>query len=246
MNSCEDLFRRLARRQPAESDGRVESQDALSEDPLIAEVDLEDFLRKASPADGAELNEILQRAILFTLSSRGQGAALSFLSLSAALESILTFFRRQDEYAILAADDFSKLESDLKKWLKQQPALASEAAKRALIYEKLPELNRFPFSSIFRKFCEHYSLDLEDLWPVTGKHAEWPLMEVRHRLVHGDPFVSRPDEAMACAQMHLTWVVERMLLVVFGWPIERSSVSIEYLRSKNQNQTWQAERAKFA
>jgi hypothetical protein len=71
-------------------------------------------------------------------------------------------------------------------------------------------------------------------------------MEVRHRLVHGDPFLSRPVEALACAEAHLRWIVERMLLCVLGWPIERSSVSIEYLRSKNQNQTWQAERAKFA
>ena len=171
------------------------------------------------------MNEILQRAIGFALQSRNQSLEVSFISSSAALESVLTFFRRQDEYEILAAEEFSELERDLKKWLKQHPALASEPAKRGLIYEKVPELNRFPFSYVFKKFCEHHSLDLSDLWPVTGKHADWPLMEIRHRLVHGDPFRSRPAEALACAQAHLSWVVERMLLCVLGWPIERSNVS---------------------
>ena len=235
------LLKRLAR-QPVGTDSRVESQDQL-----IAEADLEEFLVTTSPGDGAELNDILQRAILFALDSGSQSLEVSFVSLSAALESVLTFFRRQSDYEILAAEEFSELEGDLKKWLKQHHALASEPAKRALIYEKLPELNRFPFSSVFRKFCEHYSLDLSDLWPVTGKHAEWPLMEVRHRLVHGDPFVSRPVEALACAEAHLRWVVERMLLCVLGWPIERSNVSADFLqRTRDEHDDWQSERARFA
>jgi len=243
----QDLLQRLARRQTVGAQRRVESQGVSITEPLIVEADLEEFLVATSPGDGAELNDILQRAILFTVSSRGQGVEVSFLSLSAALESVLTFFRRQGDYEILAAKEFSELESDLKKWLKQQPALANEPAKRGLIYEKVPELNRFPVSSIFRKFCEHYSLDLSDLWPVTGKHAEWPLMEVRHRLVHGDPFLSRPVEALACAEAHLRWVVERMLLCVLGWPIERSNVSADFLqRTRDEHDDWQSERARFA
>ena len=241
------LLQRLAQREAVGAQDRIESQDAVNAEPLIAEGDLDEFLRITSPGDGVELNDILQRAIRFTLDSRNQTVEVSFVSLSAALESILTFFRRQSDYQILAADEFGEFEGDLKKWLKQHPALAREPAKRALIYEKLPELNRFPFSSVFKKFCEHYSLDLADLWPVTGNHAEWPLMEVRHRLVHGDPFVCRPEEAMACAQAHLRWVVERMLLAVLGWPIERSNVSIEILqRTRHEHHDWQSERAKFA
>jgi hypothetical protein len=213
---------------------------------LIDEADLDEFLATTSPPDGAELDEILERAIGFALQSGGQSLEVSFIGSSAALESVLTFFRRQDEYDILSAKEFSALERDLKKWLKQHPALASETAKRGLIYEKVPELNRFPFSYGFKKFCEHYSLDLSDLWPVVGKHAEWPLTEIRHRLVHGDPFRKRPPEALACAVVHLGWVVERMILSVLGWPIERSNVSRETLgRASNYHQSWQAERAKF-
>jgi hypothetical protein len=159
----------------------------------------------------------------------------------------LTFFRRQDEYKILPAEKFSQLEADLKKWLKQHPVLAKETAKRALIYEKFRELNRFPLSHVFGKFCEHYSLDLSDLWPVIGKHAEWPLTEIRHRLVHGDPFPNRPVEALACAQAHLSWVGERMLLSVLGWPIERSNISRKSLQQLGgAYEGWEGERAKFS
>jgi hypothetical protein len=236
------LLRQLALRQPAGISEPSESQASL-----INSSDVDEFLLITAPSASAELDDVLRRAIKFALPLDNGDTEVSFLSLSAALESLLTFFRRQDKSKILAAGDFYKLETDLKKWLKEQPALAKESAKRALIYEKLPELNRFPFSSNFRRFCEHYSLDLEDLWPVTGKHAEWPLMEVRHRLVHGDPFVSRPDGAMTCAQMHLTWAVERMLLAVLGWPIERSNVSREALvRTRGEYHNWQSERAKFA
>lgn len=236
------LLLRLAQRQQTDTPGRAESQA-----PLIDEVDIDEFLTTASQSHDAEMDDILQRAISFALQSENQSPEVSFLSLSAALESTLTFFRRQDEYEILGAEEFSEVERDLKKWLKRHPALANEPAKRSLIYEKVPELNRFPVSTVFRKFCEHHSLDLTDLWPVTGKHADWPLMEIRHRLVHGDPFRSRPAEALACAQAHLSWVVERMLLCVLGWPIERSNVRAEYLDSTRlEHQNWQIERAKFA
>jgi hypothetical protein len=236
------LLQRLGQRQPSDTPGLVQTPESL-----IAAADIEEFLTNAARGNDAEMDDILQRAIGFALQGRHQSVEVSFLSLAAALESVLTFFRRQDEYDILGVAEFSELERDLKKWLKQHPTLRNHPAKRSLIYEKVPELNRFPFSYVFKKFCEHYSLDLTDLWPVVGKHAEWPLTEIRHRLVHGDPFVSRPEEAMACARTHLTWVVERMLLAVLGWPIERSNVSADFLqRTRGEHHDWQSERAKFA
>jgi hypothetical protein len=240
--SDHSLLQQFAQRQPVGTHTQGENVE-----PLIADEDLAAFLVATSPADGAELNDILERALSFSVQSRNQSLEVSFITLSAALESVLTFFRRQDEYKIMGAADFSEFERDLKKWLKQQPVLMNEPAKRALIYEKVPELNRFPYSHVFKKFCEHHSLDLSDLWPVIGKHADWPLTEIRHRLVHGDPFARRPPEAMVCAGAHLGWVVERMILCVLSWPIERSSISQPALRHYvGDEDSWKAERAKFA
>lgn len=216
-------------------------------EPLIPQAEVEHFLATASATlVHAELNEILLRAIRFRLDSAACSLEISFISVYAALESILTFFRRQDEFEILGAIEFGELERDLRKWLRQQPSLATAPAKRGLIYEKIRELNRFPFSSVFKTFCAQYALDLSDLWPLVGVHAEWPLLEIRHRLVHGDPFEVRPVAALACAREHLSWTVERMLLCVLGWPVERSSVSSQSLRSRKEHQSWPDERAKFA
>ncbi|HSS21300.1 MAG TPA: hypothetical protein VLL54_14595 [Pyrinomonadaceae bacterium] len=233
------LLQKLATRRPAGAPPQAPG--------LIAAPDIAEFVGVSlRTLDESESREILARAIEFRTGSDTTTLEISFVGLFAALESVLTFFRRQNDYDILEPEVFASLQQDLKKWLKQHAALAHESAKRALIYEKFRELNRFPFSHVFNKFCEHYSLDLTDLWPLVGKHADWPLTEIRHRLVHGDPFVSRPPEALACANLHLTWTVERMLLCELGWPVERSNVSAGNLQGWREHTAWPAERAKFA
>jgi hypothetical protein len=124
---------------------------------LIDEKYLEEFLAVTSQSFGAELDDILQRAISFALQSGNQSPEVFFLSLSAALESALTFFRQQDEYEILSTEEFSEVE-----------------------------------------------------------------------------------------QTHLNWVVERILLCVRGWLIERTNVRAEYLDTRVEHQNRQTERAKFA
>jgi hypothetical protein len=191
--------------------------------------------------------DVLARAVGFTLDADSAPLELSFVSLYTALESALTFFRRQYEYKILPADDFARLERDLKGWLRQHPLLKDENAKRGLVYEKVRELNRYPFSHVFRIFCERLALDLSDLWPLTGNADDWPLVEIRHRLVHGDPFRSRPTSAVECAREHLRWTVERMILSVVGWTVERSRVSPAALTRAGETYTaWRDERAKLA
>ncbi|MDT4965544.1 MAG: hypothetical protein QOJ64_281 [Acidobacteriota bacterium] len=218
------------------------------EDALIDPSEIEDFLNISSAKlQEAELSDILRRAIKFLLQSPDADIEVQFISFYAALESALTFFRRNSEFRIIPKDQFATLERDLRQWLKQHPLMVDDSARRGLIYEKIRELNRIPFSHMFRRFCEHYSLDLSDLWPVVGSADEWPLMEIRHRLVHGDPFASCPGESMICAGEHLRWTVERMLLVVLGWPVTRSNVSDDYLRRTSyMYKEWRAERVKFA
>ena len=192
--------------------------------------------------------DVLARAVGFVLDADGAPLELSFISLYTALESALTFFRRQDEYKILAGPDFARFESDLRGWLKSHPLLAEDPARRALLYEKARELNRYPFSHVFRRFCERHGLDLSDLWPLVGPADEWPLVEIRHRLVHGDPFRSRPAESVVCARSHLRWTVGRMILSLLGWPVESSLVGPAVLaaRAGAAYTAWREERAKFA
>jgi hypothetical protein len=218
------------------------------EDALIDLADVDEFIKTSLMTfDASDSDDILRRAIKFSLQPLNTEIEIQFISLYAALESALTFYSGQDGYKILPKDEFIQLDSDLRVWLKQHPLLMHDSARRGLIYGKIRELNRFPFSHSFRNFCARYALDLSDLWPVLGTAEEWPLMEIRHRLVHGDPFISRPAEAMVCAGDHLRWVVERMLLSILGWPIARSNVGPDYLlRTSWMYKEWQSERAQFA
>ncbi|MCA1613831.1 MAG: hypothetical protein LC800_06715 [Acidobacteria bacterium] len=215
---------------------------------IIFAADSDEFARAASAViSSAGHGEVLERAIAVALQSADAPLELSFIGLFAALESVLTFFRRQGDYEILPAEEFAQLEGDLKVWLRQRPQLAGDPARRGLVYEKVRELNRFPFSHVFGKFCARRALDLSDLWPVFAPRDEWPLVEIRHRLVHGDPFRSRPAEAVECARQHLKWATARVILAAFGWPVARSRVSADYVaRAGGPYDNWRDERAKLA
>ena len=84
-----DLLKQFARRQSI-----VSNEPGVT--PLIASVDEDEFASAAVLSDSAELNDILERAIKFALPHTNSTPEVSFLSLSASLESILTFHRRQD------------------------------------------------------------------------------------------------------------------------------------------------------
>ena len=202
----------------------------------------------ATALSRTEHADILRRAVAFTLPVEGEPIENSFVGLYAALESALTFQRHGGgRYKILPNEEFDQLERDLRAWLRRHPLLEGDKEKRGLVYEKIRELNRLPCTRVYRDFCEHYQLALEDLWPVPGRPEEWPLAEIRHRLVHGDPFESCPPDALACAREHLRWTVERMILAALGWPFADSAVSPENLSaSRREYHAWREERARFA
>jgi hypothetical protein len=215
---------------------------------LVEADDLGEFVRSAADALAASgREEVLRRALAFMTPVDGETVERSFLVLFSALESTLTFARGEDEYKIISREEFASLERELKVWLKRQPALASDAERRALMYEKTRELNRLPFSRVCARFCERHGVELSDLWPLVGRLDAWPLLEIRHRLVHGDPFARRPEQALECAAQHLRWTAERMLLAVLGWPVARSNVSPERLAAtRAEYQRWPEERARLA
>jgi hypothetical protein len=215
---------------------------------LIDSDELGEFVRTAADALAASgREEVLRRALAFMTPVDGETFERSFLALFSALESTLTFERGADEYEIIPREEFASLERKLKAWLRTQPAFAQDAERRALIYEKTRELNRLPFSRVFARFCERRGVELSDLWPLAGRLDAWPLLEIRHRLVHGDAFARRPEAALHCAALHLRWTTERMLLAVLGWPVERSNVSPERLAATHdEHQRWPEERARLA
>lgn len=76
-----------------------------------------------------------------------------------------------------------------------------------------------------------------------GKSEEWPLSEIRNKLVHGATFSYRHDGVLHCATENLKWTVDRMLLAILKYPVERTSARRDYLaRVMTMHPQWPAKR----
>jgi hypothetical protein len=60
---------------------------------------------------------------------------------------------------------------------------------------------------------------------MASTQSDVGLADIRNRVVHGSTFDHRQLNALAVAGDHLQWLLERMLLRVLAWPIDRSNVS---------------------
>ncbi|MDD2902200.1 MAG: hypothetical protein PHU44_07165 [Syntrophales bacterium] len=196
--------------------------------------------------------KINQNRDLLTLSiykaiDHSEGALeASFMTLFSAIENIVLFFRRnyQLEYS-LPPEHWNNFKTYLKDYIKNylKDKLKLEAQKRKFIYEKIEELNRIPFASVFKEFCSIYSINLEDLWPLTDTNKGISLTNIRNKIVHGESFNPIQFRALMAAHQHLKWILERLILSFLGWPIEKSNVSIDYLlRNMTMAKGWEEHR----
>jgi hypothetical protein len=201
----------------------------------------DEFVRSVYPKFASDpWVELLRDAIRATLPQRRAFLEPRFTGLFSAIESLVLSFRRQHGLEFVFNDENDNAEwkqimgGSLRDWLKALPLLSGDerAEQRKLIYENLSALERISFGHAFRKFCEVYSVDLADLWPISGGgDKNWSLTFIRNRLVHGEAFPSYKIEALGVATEHVQWTLERLILGYFGWSINKSNVSRGYLSS---------------
>lgn len=166
----------------------------------------------------------------YTCASRTRTNGREFVaSLFSAVDSLVLWFRRQHdlEFAV-DASEWARLKPDLIALLKAHPVFTTNPERKRrvdLVRGNLNALQRVPFSTAFSKFCSHFDVPNDDLWPMASIHADVGLADIRNRVVHGSTFDRRQFNALAVAGDHLQWLLERMLLRVLGWPIDRSNVS---------------------
>lgn len=154
----------------------------------------------------------------------------SFLSKFAGLETLLLDFRRQEELEfVLESTGWGKFKAYLEKCIKASTEPKLEPEQRASIYKKLEELNRVSIKEAFDVFCQSYGIYLTDLWPVFGDKEAIGLVEIRNKLIHGDPFPHDLIAALGVADMHLQITLERVLVRVLGWNISETKVNPAYL-----------------
>lgn len=220
-------------------------------DGLIRRADFEEFLDVAYLAFvHEEPRDLLRQALSYAIPREDQTIDSKFIRLYSALETLVLFFRRKNNLETVFApheeDQWNHFRHDFKRWLKDESVLKGNEnrLKQRLIFGNLSALKRIAFSTAFNKCCKFYSVDLEDLWPVSNNATRpevWSLSEIRNELVHGEKLTEPKLDSLVAAELHLQWTVERLLLAVLGWDVSRSGVSPERLKDNLFYQNWERE-----
>lgn len=203
-------------------------------DRLIDKGDIEKFIGatyKKYIAIRDKNRGLIRNAINAAIPKPNHTFESSFVMLYSAIESLVSFFQKKypDSGKVLIGEEWDDFRKDIENHIKQ---LELHFNKKQFIYDRLGGLNCHPFSIIFNKMCQHYQVDLQDLWPISkGGRKKKSLSWIRNRLTHGQIFNSTQQYALISAKEHLRWILERLILSVLGWPIERSHVSRKFLSS---------------
>lgn len=193
---------------------------------------------------GSDRKDFLRQAI-FRVTEEDGALESNFLSIFSSIETLVLYYQTTlCRKTIFSDPEWKQIFEDTKKLFKGHNILSGDSNKtrRKEVYEKIPELNRASFPCTFDSFCEHYKLDMNDMWPVANKEDGVTLSEIRNKLIHGDPFTPIQESCLLSAMIQLKWITERMILSVFGWPIEKSQVSKDVFEKMNSSDSWQEKR----
>ncbi|MBC3863309.1 hypothetical protein H8K32_14475 [Undibacterium jejuense] len=190
------------------------------------------FVERCYPTFSQFKNKLALRSALHaTVTSKSKTIENSFLSLFAALETLVSDFRKSENMEfVLPEIEWKKLRDYLQCCIKKSsdPELISD--QRATIYKKLNELNRVSLRDAFEAFCKKYSINLTDLWPIFSTNGILGLSDVRNKLIHGDPFPENLIQPLSIANENLRYTVERIVFHILRWEIENTNLSISLLR----------------
>ena len=152
-----------------------------------------------------------------------------FLSVFSALEEILLQYRRQAGLEfVLPETEWGVLRSAIKKQIKD--SVADKKARKRL-YQKLDEINRLSIAESFSMFASNHDVDLADTWPLFETADGVSLYELRNWLAHGEPLPREVEDHLWVARSHLRWILERIVLKLLEWPLEKSEIAPAFLRS---------------
>ena len=203
------------------------------DDGLIDSRDVEKFIHVCYAAFLKYENKLaLRNALYSAVPAQSHTLETSFLNLFAGLETlVLDFKRREDLELVLKGDEWLSLRRYLKKCIKDFTDPSLDVNHRASMYRKLDELNRISLGEAFDFFCKKYSIDLSDLWPVFRKNGFVGLVDIRNKLIHGDPFSHDMFGALVVAKEHLLYILERALTRVLQWDVAKTKIASAYLQS---------------
>lgn len=199
-------------------------------DGLIDRSDHLEFFQKAYQSLSVSPYKDALRSAAFALTPISPRVLESdFIALFSSLEEILLLYRRRSDLEFaMSPDQWRETKPNLKKAIK---TLVDDKIARGRLYRKLDELNRVSLAESYADFIRHVRVDVSDLWPVFDCSGGVSLYQLRNWLSHGERLPLAAQENLWVALEHLCWTLERIVLVLLEWSVERSEVRARLLRT---------------
>ena len=193
----------------------------------------ERFMQTCYPAFlGFENKLAIRNALCSAVTSQPRTVEGTFLNVFAGLEALVLDFRRRESLEFVIQQSlWTSLKKYLRKCIKNSTEPKLEDNQRASMYRKLDELNRVSLREAFDLFCRKYSIDFADLWPVFGEEDLVGLVDIRNKLIHGDPLPRDMLRPLVVAKEHLIYILERALTSILRWSVAETKISPDYLRT---------------
>jgi hypothetical protein len=198
---------------------------------IIEPSDLRVFLEKTYPIfTRFELSEVFKNILPPSTRTDKVITETRFLILISVLESIILKYKQTFNCeSILSKEDFNKLRTKIQQIIKEHFNQSDRSEERRMMYEKISELNRISFASAFKLFISEYNLNIQDLWPlVDDDNSKTTLISIRNQLIHGVLFNDIQLRSLGIATIHLQLIVDRAILILLKYDIEKTRVSSNY------------------
>lgn len=202
--------------------------DANSRNELVAKQELTEFLESACTSLRQlekRQRDAVKNALLAAHSEHGT-CEDQFRAVFSAFEGLCTVFDEAGSQRLTAADRFRKrkvkkaVADALGKLAEQDPEIDTHKIIRML------ERTANPPELRFKRFAGRFAVEYSDLWPAYGRGRDFiSLYDIRNRLAHGSLFEVSALSAVHAALLHLRLLLERCVLRVLGWKVERSNSS---------------------
>ena len=215
---------------------------------LISLQHIEQFMNKAVPKVATNSHSAaLKQAIYFALHGQSKGIGDSFVMLFAGIETLVNEFEPvKNVEPPVPKKEWQALAESLTQTLENHQKFHTlPRDTQARVLNNVKASNQVSFPDRFKKISASQKIDLSDLWPMVG--AKSSLYAVRNRIVHGRIFSNDQEWfRVISAKFHLLWTLERSILAILEWPVERSRTSNRSLAAMTLYRNWRADREYFA
>jgi hypothetical protein len=190
---------------------------------LVQDYDIEHRFREAWIAwNTLDKRESLRQAIYAFVPGSKHVVALEYLRLFSAIEGLVNAFPGT-ESDISSPVSLNRHHAALSQLGRELRLRGIEADELGALDAAVKFFGRPSFKEQFNKFCQCWSVDTDDLWPMSAPQSTG-LYELRNRVAHGSGLSLDVEKAISIASSHLVYLLARCLLRVLRSPVDGTFV----------------------